>query len=145
MKYIKFNEKGFNPIEAPKVMKTESGTIFGYNNEKNEERLLADGWLKYEGDAPLNRLKFENGKIVEMPSNSVEKEERTIFTKLEIRRALRKLGQEKVLNDALKIPQFKADWYDAQEIDLNDEMMQTAITSGFITSGLLNDLVKELN
>ena len=60
MKYIKFDENG-KAFEAPAKLKTEAGTIFGYNNEKNEKRLLADGWLKYDGKAPLNRLKLENG------------------------------------------------------------------------------------
>lgn len=144
MKYIKFDENG-NAFEAPAKMKTEAGTIFGYNNEKNEDRLLADGWLKYDGKAPLSKLKLDNGEIIiKADPARPPKAAKTVFTKLEIRRALRKLGKEDILDNALQVPQFKKDWTDAQEIDLNDEMMQTAITSGFISQAVLEDLKKEI-
>ena len=146
MKYIKF-ENG-KAIEAPAVKKTEAGTIFGYNNEKNEKRLLADGWMKYDGNAPLSRLKFENGEIVETTPApiAVEKKCRTTFTKLEIRRALRKLGKESDLDRLLgRNAQFFKDWNDAQVIDIKDEMVQTAIDKGLITKEFINTLIKELN
>lgn len=54
----------------------------------------------------------------------------TKFTKLQIRRAMRAQGQEAAL-DALLASNatFAADWADAQEIDLNDEVTQQALQS----------------
>ena len=141
MKYIKF-ENG-KAIEAPAVKKTEAGTIFGYNNEKNEERLLADGWLKYEGDAPLSKLKFENGEIT-VDAEVKAPIKRTKFTKLNIRRCLRKAGKEAELDKAImKNLQFRKDWEDAQEIDLNDEMIKEAIKNNIISEDIISLIQNE--
>ena len=144
MKYIKFDENG-KAFEAPAKLKTEAGTIFGYNNEKNEKRLLADGWLKYDGKAPLNRLKLENGEIIEIAQQTQVTKPKTVFTKLQIRRALRKLGKEAALDKLIQTnPEFYKDWHDAQEIDFNDEMITSAVNKGVITTEFLNELKKEL-
>lgn len=51
------------------------------------------------------------------------------FTKLQIRRALRVLGQEAALDMLLTYETFKKDWADAIEIDLNDTLTKQALTS----------------
>lgn len=61
--------------------------------------------------------------------------EQTIFTKLSIRRAMRELGIEEKLDNLLNTSaQFKADWTDAQEIDLADPVLIVALQDGSITS-----------
>lgn len=146
MKYIKFDENG-NAFEAPAKMKTEAGTIFGYNSEKNEKTLLADGWLKYEGNTPLSRLKLENGEIVEVTMTTAPSQNKSgrAYTKLEIRRALRKLNKENVLDGLLAHnPTLKKDWDDAQVIRTDDEMIQAAVEKGIIPKELLALLANEL-
>lgn len=150
-KYIKF-ENG-KAIEAPAKMKTEAGTIFGYNSEKNEKTLLADGWLKYEGNAPLEKLMLENGEIKEIifkdPAEDAEttkviKPLPTTFTKLQIRRCLRKHNLEHVLDKVLdNNVQFKREWDDAQEIDIHDTMIQNAIACGAISRHIIKVLQEE--
>lgn len=82
--------------------------------------LLADGYIKYTGTLPLTNVDIVDGKIVETPLKTPET---TIFSKLQIRRAARSLGKEYFLNAILSgNPEMQADWDDAQEIDLNDEM-----------------------
>ena len=51
------------------------------------------------------------------------------FTKLQIRRALRALGQEAALDILLTDDTFKKDWADAIEIDLNDTLTKQALSS----------------
>ena len=51
------------------------------------------------------------------------------FTKLQIRRALRVLGQESALDILLTNDAFRKDWADAIEIDLNDTLTKQALTS----------------
>ena len=61
-------------------------------------------------------------------------EPRTIYTKLQIRRAMRSLGIEEKLNRLLEASQtFAADWYDAQEINLGDPVLIEALEAGSIT------------
>lgn len=52
---------------------------------------------------------------------------------------MRQLGIEDTLNYILSTnEQFKNDWNDAQEIDLNDPIIQNAITSGLISQETIN-------
>ena len=56
------------------------------------------------------------------------------YTKLQIRRACRALGIESKLNDLLSSNAiFAADWSDAQEIDLQDEILKQALMQGNFT------------
>ena len=60
--------------------------------------------------------------------------ERTVFSKLAIRRAMRQLEIESKLDNLLNAStQFRADWNDAQEIDLADPVLIAALGSGSIT------------
>ena len=61
-----------------------------------------------------------------------------IFTKLQIRRGLRALGNEAKLDTLLAASaEFKSDWLDASEIDLNDEMTQQALSQSDIDIDIL--------
>ncbi|MHB9139800.1 MAG: hypothetical protein ACYC4Q_10405 [Victivallaceae bacterium] len=78
-----------------------------------------------------------NGQWVEVIDEQKTQEEiknaqsllKSKFTKLQIRRALRSLGQEAALDILLADETFKKDWSDAIEIDLNDTMTKQALTS----------------
>jgi len=60
--------------------------------------------------------------------------EQTVFSKLAIRRAMRNLGIEEKLNALLDASDtFRADWTDAQEIDLADPVLTAALSTGGIT------------
>ena len=60
--------------------------------------------------------------------------EQTVFTKLAIRRAMRSLGIEAKLDALLNASDtFRADWTDAQEIDLADTVLLQALDQGGIT------------
>lgn len=58
---------------------------------------------------------------------NINKLERHTFTKLQIRRTLRFLGKEDMLDYLLQNETFKKDWSDAIEIDLNDAMTKEAL------------------
>jgi len=59
----------------------------------------------------------------------------TVFTKLQIRRAMRALEMEPVLDAILAgNATFAADWADAQEIDLADPVFASAIAAAGITA-----------
>lgn len=78
---MKFIKKENNIIvEAPSVKILENGTtVVNYNLPSNEKNLLADGYLKYDGNRPLSYIDIVDGKIVELqyPSASVIREQFT--------------------------------------------------------------------
>lgn len=58
----------------------------------------------------------------------------TVFTKLQIRRAMRSLNIENKLDTLLEASDiFRKDWTDAQEIDLADPVLIEALATGGIT------------
>ena len=60
--------------------------------------------------------------------------EQTVFSKLAIRRAMRELGIESKLDALLNASAtFRADWTDAQEIDLADPILLQALSQGGLT------------
>lgn len=87
----------------------------------------------------LNHIKVEYDGAVELAEDGVnlipaKHKERTVFAKLEIRRAMRSLGIEEKLDALLSQNEtFRKDWHDAREIDLNDEITKKAMASGGIT------------
>ena len=87
----------------------------------------------------LNHIKVEYDGAVELAEDGVnlipaKQKERTVFAKLEIRRAMRSLGIEEKLDALLSQNEtFRKDWQDAREIDLNDEITKKALESGGIT------------
>ena len=57
----------------------------------------------------------------------------TIFSKLDIRRAMRRLGTEDKLNALLAMsPEFASDWADASEIDTADPVTALAMSEATI-------------
>ena len=87
----------------------------------------------------LNHIKVEYDGAVELADDGVnlipaKQKERTVFAKLEIRRAMRSIGIEEKLDALLSQNEtFRKDWQDAREIDLNDEITKKALESGGIT------------
>lgn len=138
MKYIKkYNDK---ILEAPYILEKDGKKIYGYNKEANEKMLLKDGYLKYNGNLSTVFLDIIDGKIIE---KQIPKPQQTIFSKLEIRRAARSIEKEDFLNTILSMnSEIQADWNDAQEIDLNDEMFSNL--SGVVEIQEFIDEIKDV-
>ncbi len=142
-RYLKFDNNGFCTGEAPKQMVKDGKLILGYNKPSNEEMLLADGYIRYDGNKNWFWLHLENGEIVDR-----EKEEThaiKVFTKLQIRRALRKLGAEAKLDDILTgNVEFGKDWADAQEINLEDEAVVSALMGSDFDESFINTVIDNI-
>ena len=142
-RYLKFDNNGFCMGEAPKQMVKDGKLILGYNKPSNEEMLLADGYIRYDGNKNWFWLHLENGEIVDR-----EKEEThaiKVFTKLQIRRALRKLGAEAKLDDILTgNVEFGKDWADAQEINLEDEAVVSALIGSDFDESFINTVIDNI-
>ena len=137
-RYIKFNEDGAEAYEAPFSDSRGGETVIGYNRPTNERMLLEDGWIRYDGDLPLSSLKMLQGAVVEETS-AEEAPLPTKFTKLQIRRCLRKHGHEEALDRVLSSDfSFRKDWDDCLNIDLEDEMMREAVKGGLISEDLIS-------
>ena len=149
MKYIKFDKFGKNAQEAPSVFKSEGKTIIGYNSPANEEMLINDGYLKYDGDGIIANLIFKDGKILEeqIETTPIETEQTNkVYSKLKIRRALRTLGKEEILDKALRNRNsvFAKDWADSNEIDLDDDIFKAALKQFQITEETLTQVLEKL-
>ena len=144
-RYIKFNELGLNPVEAPKQIEKNGKLVFGYNKPSNEEMLLADGYIRYDGNEPLSNLQLMNGQIalINIPSFA----SRTVFSKLQIRRAMRALGQEEKLDQIISggSSTFAKDWNDAQDIDLNDPVFREALQQWEISQAELDQIISQID
>ena len=142
-RYIKFNEDGAEAYEAPFSVSRDGETVIGYNRPTNEKMLLEDGWIRYDGDLPLSRLKMLQGVVVEETS-AEEAPLPTKFTKLQIRRCLRKHGYEDELDKILSSnAELKKDWDDCLDIDLNDEMLKEAVKKGLLSQELISLIQSE--
>lgn len=114
--------------KAPHVLTKGDLTIYGYDQESNEPMLLEDGYVRYDGNKDKNHIKIVNGKIVEIEDEPIK--EKNVYTKLQIRRAMRKLSIEPALDALLeRNKEFKADWTDAEMIDFDDEIFKKAFES----------------
>ena len=142
-RYIKFDDNGLNAYEAPRTTIRGGRRILGYSSPSNEEMLLADGWLKYTGNRPLDKLKLLQGVITEEEWEP-EVVHPTKFTKLQIRRCLRKHGYEDELDRILSSnAELKKDWDDCLDIDLNDEMVKEAVEKGLLSQELISLIQRE--
>ena len=142
-RYIKFNEDGAEAYEAPFSVSRDGETVIGYNRPTNEKMLLEDGWIRYDGDLPLSRLKMLQGVVAEETS-AEEAPLPTKFTKLQIRRCLRKHGYEDELDRILSSnAELKKDWDDCLDIDLNDEMLKEAVKKGLLSQELISLIQSE--
>ena len=87
------------------------------------EQLAAAGYVR--ADAPVRKSK-------------------SVFTKLQIRRALRALNQESVLDSALANEAFRKDWNDAQEIDLEDDVFKQALAAQGISERQMRQVIMQI-
>lgn len=145
MKYIKFDKNGKNAVQAPFKMKKDGKIIFGYNAPSNENMLFDDGYLKYDGDAPVYSLNYVDGVIVENDYTFEEaQQQKKTFSKLSIRRALRKMGKQDILDKMLlkRNTQFAKDWIDSTEINLDDDIFKNALKALDINEDLLQEVLK---
>ena len=67
-----------------------------------------------------------------------------VFTKLQIRRALRALNQESLLDSALENEAFRKDWNDAQEIDLEDEVFKQALAAQGVSERRMRQVIMQI-
>ncbi len=117
-------------IPPPVNYRTEAGWIMNFY--KNPEAMTAAGWRDW------TREEYDEW-YREHPEPAPP--EQTIYSKLAIRRAMRELGIETKLDNLLYASaEFRADWQDAQEIDLADPVLLTALQAGSITAEELADI-----
>lgn len=139
MSYLRI--KNGKIIEAPYKVERSGRIIFGYNKENNEAMMFEDGFEKFPKS--IGNYTIQNGEIVERQIEPIAPN--SMFSKLQIRRAMRELGIENVLDQILENnEQFKKDWNDAQEIDLQDDMIQSAIQSGLISQSMVDQIKRIL-
>lgn len=136
--------------EAPYSIVKGTKRIIGYNQKNNEEMLLQDGFTYFPKQA--FEYELQDGQIVEKQivepelPDAIPSKEKTMFTKLQIRRAMRALNIEDQLDYILaKDGKFQKDWADALEIDLNDPMIQTIISEGLLSQETVNLIKNYLN
>lgn len=108
--------------------KIENGkVVFPPHNDGNHYNVHLDpAWLAEHGYSDMTEE--ELAPYLPQPT------EQTVFSKLAIRRAMRTLGIESKLDALLNASDtFRADWTDAQEIDLADPVLASALAMGGIT------------
>lgn len=92
---------------------------------------LDEGYLQSNGYTDLNPEQLATAIAAENEMLALNEH---VFTKLQIRRAMRALGEESVLDALITSNEyFGKDWSDAQDIDLDDELTASAIVAGGIT------------
>ena len=115
--------------QAPHIVKINNYTIYGYDSEQNEENLLKAGYTKFS--KPAGYYEIKDGAITE---KQPQIEEKTVFTKLQIRRAFRALNIEDELDSILQSnPALKKDWNEAVQIDLQDQQITSIIEAGLLS------------
>ena len=110
-------------IPAPLNFRTPAGWIMNFNS--SPELMNQYGFTLTEAEAEEWRKQHPQPPPPEQ----------TIYSKLAIRRAMRELGIEEKLDGLLNASaQFRADWTDAQDIDLSDPVLIAALQAGSITA-----------
>ena len=143
-RYLRFNDNGLCIGEAPKQIVKDGKLILGYNKPSNEEMLLADGYIRYDGCASLDRLEMYEGTIVETTpaGTDITPEISKIYSKLQIRRAMRALNCEDILDSILTgNTNFAKDWADAQEINLDDLGFKQGLHDFGISQEFVNNII----
>lgn len=132
-----YNSKG-EELGAVIAVRDEQGNITGwkFNPAEDAEWREANGYT------------YETNPVPPPPPPPQPEPEpqppQTVFTKLKIRRAMRSLGIEAKLDALLAASAtFAADWADAQEIDLADQVLVEALTAGSITPSEI-EAIREL-
>lgn len=109
--------------------KIENGNIiFPPHNDGNHFNVHLDPeWLADHG--------FTDMSEEDLAPHRLNSTTQTVFSKLAIRRAMRSLGIESKLDTLLNSSDtFRADWTDAQNIDLDDSVLITALQTGGISA-----------
>ena len=134
--YLKIQDNKIK--EAPFEYKGKNYTIYGYNVEGNQPRLLQDGYTAFP--LPKSAYQIKQGAIVEKEKQP--QPQICIFSKLCIRRACRQLGIEDKLDMIINSnDEFKKDWQDSNEINLLDPVFVQAIQqNGYITQQEINEI-----
>lgn len=106
---------------------------------------LPIGYLKYEGKKPISWLTYENGQIIEnIPAVQYVEQPKT-YTKLQIRRAMRKMEIEDMLDSIISgNTEFSKDWNDAQEISLTDQSFMSALTEFQINDDIIDSIIDNI-
>ena len=108
--------------------KIEEGKIIlpPHNDGDHYNVHLDPQWLEAHG--------FRDMSEEELAPYRPKPPEQTVFSKLSVRRAMRELGIEAKLDALLNASAtFRADWTDAQEIDLADPVLLQALSQGGLT------------
>ena len=117
-------------IPPPVNYRTASGWIMNF--DRNPDAMFRYGWRDMEAEEVL---------AWDQAHPQPEPPDRTIYLKLAIRRAMRELGIEAKLDALLNVSaQFRADWQDAQDIDLADPVLLAALESGTVTAEEIADI-----
>ena len=115
--------------------KIEDGKIiFPPHNDGNRCNVHLDPvWLAEHG--------FRDMSDEELAPYWPKPPEQTVFSKLSIRRAMRSLGIEAKLDALLNASAtFRTDWTDAQDIDLADPVLTSALATGGITAAEIEQI-----
>ena len=110
-------------------------------------RDTSDNSLFTSAFLPLQLTEDEiRARFVEINKNGfVIKEGNYIYTKLQIRMAMRSLGIEDKLTGLLNgYEKYRNDWNDAKEIDLYDDEVQQALGKSSITQKNIDDIIQEI-
>ena len=111
--------------------------------------VIADlrGTVYYDADGK----EYNHNQLGELPGWAllekpvIPEPEKTVFSKLAIRRACRTLGLEGKLNALLaSSDEFMSDWTDAQDIDLADPVLLQALQAGTFTQDEINSIKNSL-
>ncbi len=102
--------------------------VYPPHNDGNRINVHLDSeWLSANGYTDMTEE-----EIAQYAASAISVQ--AIFTKLQIRRAMRALEMEPILDAILASNvTFAADWADAQEIDLSDPVFASAIAAAGIT------------
>lgn len=112
---------------------------------QTKKSYLLIGYLKYEGTKPLSWLTYENGQIIEKMPTIQHVEQPKTYTKLQIRRAMRKMEIENMLDSIISgNTEFSKDWNDAQEISLTDQSFMSALTEFQINDDIIDSIIDNI-
>lgn len=120
-------------VPPPAVYRADGKVICGF--DRSPEFMLAYGWRDWSAEEIAAWEKQHPQPEPPPPP------EQTVFSKLAIRRAMRTLGIESKLDALLAANAlFRADWTDAQEIDLADPVLTEALDAGAVTAEELAEI-----
>lgn len=121
-------------VPPPIVYKTPDGSTI-FNMASSPELCDQYGWREWT-DEEVEEWKRQHPEPEPPPPP-----EQTVFSKLAIRRAMRTLEIETKLDAILAgSDTFRADWTDAQEIDLADPVLADALAAGGLTAEEIADI-----